>query len=88
MMLDMLRESDPKTTVGEFVATLGGMVAHDECLYCHKPISRFRVSDDRPWVHDDPSRMRGCRAASFDCDGRDGWNDALPKEWKATPKPE
>lgn len=84
-MLDILRKGPPEMTIGAFVAGLERLVDHAECRWCHKPISMYRRSEDSFWVHDDPTRMRGCRAASFD--GK-GWNDALPKDRKATPEPE
>jgi len=82
-MLDMVRKLPPETTLGAFVAGLDRMVAHAECRYCKEPISRLSVAEDQPWFHDDPSRMRGCHAASYR-PGK-GWNDSLPKKWSATP---
>lgn len=86
-MLDLLRTSDPEMKIGVLVAGLESQTVRAKCRWCAEPISRFRVSDDSPWLHDDPSRTRGCHAASFDRDGRGGWNNALPKDKRAAPKP-
>lgn len=84
-ILDAMRNLPPNVTIGEFVALSEKMVAHAQCLRCGKPISRFRVADDQPWVHDDLARSRGCRAATFD---GDDWDETLPGKWLATPEPE
>jgi hypothetical protein len=83
-MLDILRKMPPEMTIAEFLTQFDSATARANCRFCHRPISRLDAGDPR-WFHDDPSRMRGCRAASFDVD-RDGWNDSLPREWKATPE--
>lgn len=82
-LLDILRESPQEATIGEFVALLERMVAHDECRWCGKPISSFKAFEDSVWLHNDIDRSRGCHAATFD---DDGWDDSVPKRKYATPK--
>jgi Zn-finger protein len=88
-MLDVLRNFSPDMTIGKFIAHVERLVTHDECLHCHQPISALESYRGNPvWVHDNPGRMRGCRAASFRVGREEGWDESLSKVWKATPKDE
>jgi hypothetical protein len=84
-VLDMMRKMPPETRVGDLVSALDKLIIHDECRWCTKPISHMTASEDEAWYHDDSSRSRGCRAASFRVDREEGWDDSLPKTRKATP---
>ena len=59
------------------------------CKKCDQPIMRMPGAK---WLHDDPDRSRGCRAASYRSgvalydEGRSHWDDRLARSWNATPK--
>jgi hypothetical protein len=55
-------------------------VKHAECRHCHKPITAI----GERWTHDRYGNV-GCRAASFDADAEDAWDESLSRSWKASP---
>jgi hypothetical protein len=57
------------------------------CVHCDKPIVEF----ESRWMHADEDGVplpsgRGCRSASFDRYGNDGWDETLGKSWNARPE--
>ncbi|MCD0453364.1 hypothetical protein LO762_29905 [Actinocorallia sp. API 0066] len=64
-------------------ALLASEPDHAECAKCGKPIETT-AGDRERWVHSDSDRSRGCRAATFT--ENEGWNDEIPRTWKAQPK--
>jgi len=58
------------------------------CKHCNQPITQMLGAN---WLHDDPDRCRGCRAASYRSDealyenGTNHWDDSLDRRWNATP---
>lgn len=54
----------------------------DTCAKCGQAIQTDSGDRER-WLHSS-DRSRGCRAATFD--PGNGWNDAIPRSWMATPR--
>lgn len=53
----------------------------DTCAKCGQAVQTDSRDRER-WLHSS-DRSRGCRAATFD--PGNGWNDDIPRSWKATP---
>lgn len=88
-----LLEAKPKLSAAQLLAVLemeadraedkaeqSRRVEEATCRRCGKGVIRSQFNDR--WTHADNDRSYGCRAASFTSE--EGWDESLPRSWKAT----
>ncbi|KOG57977.1 hypothetical protein ADK75_00825 [Streptomyces virginiae] len=89
-LIALLATEDPEMTalellerIDELAASISSATERSECRNCRKPIELGPGAVN--WVHCNPARNRGCRAASFDYDAESAWDESLARSWKAQP---
>ncbi|MCX2178952.1 hypothetical protein KV205_00120 [Streptomyces sp. SKN60] len=89
-LIALLASEDPNLTAAELLERIDELVEgvdaateRSTCRNCGKPIEQ-RPNEDG-WVHCNPARNRGCRAASFDYEAEEAWDSSLARHWKARP---